>query len=85
VAALQSNINQGLTVTPDGSVLVQMFYGSIDESKKRQILSDLQSGRCRIVICTDAFGLRVDIGDIKWVIQWSIDGKVSNSTLQSFR
>jgi Lhr-like helicase len=84
-AALRSNINQGLEVAHDRSVLVQMFYGSIDEPKKRQMLLDLRSGHCRIVICTDAFGLGVDIGDIKWVIQWGIDGKVSNSTLQSFR
>jgi superfamily II DNA helicase RecQ len=84
-AALRSNINQGLAAAPDRSVFVQMFYGSIDEPKKRQMLSDLRSGRCRIVICTDAFGLGVDIGDIKWVIQWGIDGKVSHSTLQSFR
>ena len=82
-AALRTNINQELGASHNRNVLVQMFYGSIDEPKKRQILMDLRSGRCRIVICTDAFGLGVDIGDIKWVIQWGIDGKVCRSTFIS--
>jgi superfamily II DNA/RNA helicase len=80
-AALRTNITPELAATHGRNVLVQMFYGSIDEPKKRQILSDLRSGRCRVVICTDAFGLGVDIGDIKWVIQWGIDGKVTSLML----
>jgi superfamily II DNA/RNA helicase len=76
-AALRSNINPELASSYNRRVLVQIYFGTVDEPKKKQILSDLISGVCRIVICTDAFGLRVNIGDIQWVIQWSIDEKAS--------
>ena len=79
VAALRSEINSELASTCHPQIIVQMFYGTVDEPKKKRILSDLVSGTCRIVICTDAFGLGVDISDIKWVVQWGIDKKVSAS------
>jgi len=78
-AALQSEINSELASTCHPQIIVQMFYGTVDEPKKKRILSDLVSGTCQIVICTDAFGLGVDISDIKWVVQWGIDKKVSAS------
>jgi len=65
----------------DGRTLIQMFFGSIDDPKKTQTLLDLESGLCRIIICTDAFGLGVDISKIARVIQWGIDEKVTISAL----
>jgi hypothetical protein len=44
-------------------------------------LTDLESGRCRIVVCTDAFGLGVDISNIERIIQWGVDEKLSISSL----
>ena len=38
-------------------------------------------GDTRIVVCTDAFGLGIDIPDIKVVIQWQVDEKLVASTL----
>ena len=64
-----------------GTEIVQLFFGSVDEKKKREILRDLESGKCRIVICTDAFGLGVDISNIDRVIQWGVDWKLTISSL----
>ena len=61
--------------------MIQTFFGSIDEKKKRKTLSDLQSGKCRIVVCTDAFGLGVDISNIENVIQWGVNEKLSIASL----
>ena len=44
-------------------------------------MADLFKGDTRIVICTDAFGLGIDIPDIEVVIQWGLDEKVSAATL----
>jgi len=74
--ALRSSLNPELSAIADPCTLVQMFFGTIDELKKKQVLSDLRSGNCRIVVCTDAFGLGVDISNIEWVVQWGIDEKV---------
>src|SRR5271154_4763638 len=52
-AALRTEINSELASTYSPQIIVQMFYGTVDEPKKKRILSDLVSGTCRIVICTD--------------------------------
>ena len=61
--------------------VVQPFYASLDPPKKRKTLAELKQGDCRIVICTDAFGLGINIPDIDIVIQWCVDEKITISTL----
>lgn len=79
--ALRLRIPPELSAERDPNEIIQMFFGSIDEKRKRKTLSDLESGKCRIVICTDAFGLDVDISNIQRVIQWGVDEKLSISSL----
>jgi len=81
--ALRSKIQPALAAKYNPRTLVQMFFGTLDELKKKQTLSDLQAGTCRIVICTDAFGLGVDISNIDWVIQWNVDKKVPDLAVVS--
>lgn len=64
------------------NIIVRVYYGSIDSRRKRKILDQLRSGRTRIVVCTDAFGMGVDIDDIKRIIQWQVDSKFTISKLQ---
>jgi superfamily II DNA/RNA helicase len=61
--------------------IIRNFYGSLDKKAKCQTMADLFKGDTRIVICTDAFGLGIDIPDIEVVIQWGLDEKVSGATL----
>lgn len=62
-------------------VLVQCYHGSQDAKAKTKTLEDLIKGDCRIVVCTEAFGLGVDIEDIEIVVQWHVDEKLKISTL----
>ena len=57
------------------NTIVAVYYSSIDAQQKDKIQADFVAGRTRILICTDAFGLGVNIKDIKVVIQWGIDEK----------
>jgi len=77
--ALRILVSSELSDSP--RTLIQMFFGSIDDPKKTKTLKDLESGACRIIICTDAFGLGVDISKIARVVQWGIDEKVTISAL----
>jgi len=79
--ALRARLPSELSAARDPHETIQMFFGSIDEKTKKKTLSDLESGKCRIVICTDAFGLGVDISNIERVIQWGVDEKISISSL----
>jgi hypothetical protein len=44
------------------------------------MLSDFREGTTRIMICTDAFGLGVNIPDVERVIQWHVDEKFTLSS-----
>ena len=57
------------------NTIVAVYYDSIDAQQKDKIQADFMAGRTQILICTDAFGLSVNIKDIKVVIQWGIDEK----------
>jgi hypothetical protein len=55
--------------------LVTCYYGSLDKKIKSKLLREFRRGCTRIIICTDAFGLGVNIPDIQRVIQWHVDEK----------
>jgi superfamily II DNA/RNA helicase len=63
--------------------IVRTYFRSTDELAKSVTLKMVQDGRCRIAICTDAFGMGVDIPDILRVIQWDVDSRLNlNSLIQ---
>ena len=62
-------------------IIVTSYYGSLDAKAKSKVLHNLMKGDTRIVVCTDAFGLGIDIPDIEVVIQWHVDEKLVASTL----
>jgi len=65
-------------VSPD--VVVRTHWISIDEERKTETLRDLRS-RTRIVLCTDAFSLGVNISDIDFVFQWDVTEKLTMESL----
>ena len=61
--------------------IVTCYFGSLDAKVKTKILDDLMDGNARIVVCTDAFGMGIDIPDIEVVIQWGVDERLICSSL----
>lgn len=53
----------------DGERLIQKFNTILESDTKAQYLEDFRYGDTRIWICTNAAGMRVDIGNIVWVVQ----------------
>ena len=64
-----------------GEMIVRNFSGVLDEASKEETLEQLRSGACRIVVCTDAFGLGMNIRAIPRVIVWKLDAKVGIDSL----
>ena len=60
---------------------IRTYYSSIDDPKKAETISFIRGGEARIVVCTDALSLGVDIPDIERVIQWGVDYKLVHNTL----
>src|SRR5436190_2209020 len=76
IARLPPTINK----TPVDTIAAS-YYSTLDAKAKSKTLADLRKGDTRIVICTDAFNLGIDIPDIEVVIQWQVDEKLMASTL----
>jgi superfamily II DNA/RNA helicase len=57
--------------------VIQVYHGSLTRKLKLRILDDFESGICRFLVCTDAFGLGIDIPDISMVIQVGITDRLS--------
>lgn len=45
-----------------------VYHANVAPEGRRQILHDVQCGKCIVVVCTVAFGLGVDIGHIHCVV-----------------
>ena len=55
--------------------IIQCYYSSLDKQSKLEIHQSFLRGETRILICTDAYGLGIDIPDVVRVIQWWVDEK----------
>lgn len=60
---------------------VAAYYGDLGAETKAKVLKDFTTGRTRIVVCTDAFGLGVDIPDITRCVQWQVTDKLNVARL----
>jgi superfamily II DNA helicase RecQ len=61
--------------------IVCEYHTGISSPKKDVTLREFRRGYCRILVCTDAVGMGVDIPDIARVIQWRIPSWLSPSSL----
>lgn len=61
-----------------GEKIIVSFSSILETKTKTDCLEDFLNGNTKILICIDAVGIRVDIPDIRRVIQWTI---VKHSTL----
>src|SRR5947199_3225579 len=56
--------------------IIQSYNGILDEPSRQETLDLLRSGDCRIVVCTDAFGLGMNIKAIPRVVLWKLNSKL---------
>src|SRR5207253_9058881 len=52
------------------------YHGQQDAALRRRIQEDFTQGRSRVVVATSAFGMGVDIADIRRVIHYQLPGSV---------
>lgn len=53
-------------------MVIRSFHASLEASTRVDFLGGFRRGDTRIMICTDAAGMRVDIPDVQVVIQWKL-------------
>ena len=62
--------------------LVQPYFSLMAKNDKKRIASEflkpnIECSYVRIVLATDAYGLRIDNPDIRWVVQWLLPPTMS--------
>ena len=48
------------------------YSTALSESRRHDIMAKFIAGQCRILICTEAAGMGIDVSDVERVIQWTI-------------
>jgi ATP-dependent DNA helicase RecQ len=54
------------------------YHGDLDRNVRRRIQEDFMTGRCPLVLATNAFGMGVDKEDIRFVVHADIPGSMES-------
>ena len=57
---------------PPPEDVVADYSTILSEERRSEVLERFRSGSCRVIVCTDAAGMGIDIRDVKRVIQWKV-------------
>ncbi len=57
---------------------VRKYYGSMDKSVRSEVQESFREGRCLVMICTKAFGMGVDVKDIRNVYHFAPTGSLAD-------
>lgn len=60
----------------ESETIIRNYNGVLDERSKEETLELLRNGACRMVVCTDAFGLGMNLKAIPRVVVWKLDSKL---------
>lgn len=64
---------------------VERYYGSLDGIMKKAILENFKNNLVDIVVCTNAFGMGVDVPDIRYVILYDLPSCIEDFLQQTGR
>lgn len=67
--------------TGDFSHLIADYSTILSQKHRDAVLHDFAAGYVRILVCTEAAGMGVDIADVQRVIQWGVPNFINLSTL----
>lgn len=62
--------------------LVDFFHGKMDKNDKEKTLIKFKKGISNIVVSTNAFGMGIDISDIRLIIEYSIPSSLEDFSQQ---
>jgi Lhr-like helicase len=60
----------------DGKEIIRVYHSPLDDAAKATTAEGLTNETTRIVVCTDAFGMGVNVKNISRVVQWSLNSQI---------
>jgi len=62
-----------------------MYHGALDSKEKKKILEQYKNHFVDIIVCTNAFGMGIDIPDIRYVIEYDLPQSIEDFSQQTGR
>lgn len=63
----------------------RIYHGGLDSKLKSQHYQEFKDGLCTLMICTNAFGMGIDIPDIRYVINYELPQSIEDLVQQMGR
>ena len=61
---------------------VLVYHGSLDPDMKKYALEAYRKNKCKIIVCTNSFGMGINISDIRYVIEYDIPASIEDFVQQ---
>lgn len=75
----RSHVDQMYTLVPANQhISIRRYHGQIPAPERKRVESDYKSGVAMGLICTKAFGMGIDVGDITHVVHFAPTGTLSD-------
>lgn len=69
----------------DRNIKILMYHGALSTDEKKNVLDLYKKHIVDVIVCTNAFGMGVDIPDIRYVIEYDIPQSIEDFLQQSGR
>jgi ATP-dependent DNA helicase RecQ len=66
-------------------IQVSLFHGQMSADDKLSSMKDFKSGKSRVMVCTNAFGMGIDIPNIRTVINYKLPSSIEDYVQQTGR
>lgn len=79
------NVNHVYEFLKTKNMNVNRYYGSLESNIKKEILEDFKNNLIDIIVCTNAFGMGVDVPDIRYVLLYDMPQSIEDFLQQTGR
>lgn len=79
------NVDHVYKLLKDKGMNVERYYGTLDSEMKKIILERYKNNEIDIIVCTNAFGMGVDIPDIRYVLEYDLPSSIEDFLQQTGR
>ena len=74
--ATRKNVERAAQALRAGGIAAGVYHGGLEMKERTEVQDAFMSGRCNVVVATNAFGMGVDKDDVRVVVHYDLPGTV---------